>query len=306
MKIEQLKQAVCVYQSGSINKAAQNLFISQPCISSSIKSLENELQQKIFIRSYAGIELTEFGKIFMQFAQKIISNAEQLELAAKELTHGKAPLTFSVSVCYLRFAHFIFHQLLEKYQDTSTNFRYNQASVSEIIMDIYNRTTELGLITIPNIDKEKWLAKLALDDICYEQIYTSVPHAMYSTASTYPCQSDGSIALKDLHSFPLVIISERLPLFDAMNKKMRYILGAKNVIEVNDRSTAHEFIQNKKAYACVVSCEQAYRNIHFFDYATTSPIQSLPFQFEIGWVYRKDSCPASLAKEYMERIQKAL
>ena len=58
MKIEQIRQVLSIYQSGSINKAAQNLFLSQPYISNSLKSLERELQQKIFIRSYNGIQLT--------------------------------------------------------------------------------------------------------------------------------------------------------------------------------------------------------------------------------------------------------
>lgn len=42
MKIEQIRQVLSIYQSGSINKAAQNLFLSQPYISNSLKSLERE------------------------------------------------------------------------------------------------------------------------------------------------------------------------------------------------------------------------------------------------------------------------
>lgn len=306
MKIEQLKQVICIYESGSINKASQNLFISQPCISSSLKALETELQQKIFIRSHTGISLTEFGVVFMQNAQKIVSYADQIERAAKDLSRQMIPLSFSVSVYHLRFAHVVFQNLLKKYQDASTNFRYHQASLSEVITDVHNRTTELGLISIADIDKEKWLAKLALEDLCYAPIYKGVPNAMCATDATYHTQENGALLLKDLRDRPLVIIAERLPLFDAINKKMRHILGAKTVIEVNDRSTAHEFIQNNNAYACVVRFDHAYRSINFFEYATTYPIAELPFSFEIGWIYRKDSCHSPLAQEYIAAIQNLL
>lgn len=89
MKIEQIRQVLSIYQSGSINKAAQNLFLSQPYISNSLKSLERELQQKIFIRSYNGIQLTEFGKIFIQNAQGLLKYADQIEYAAKDFSAHK-------------------------------------------------------------------------------------------------------------------------------------------------------------------------------------------------------------------------
>ena len=47
---------------GSISKAATINFTSQPAISRSIKTLEDELNTKLFVRTKKGIELTEKGK----------------------------------------------------------------------------------------------------------------------------------------------------------------------------------------------------------------------------------------------------
>lgn len=305
MKIEQIRQVLRIYQSGSINKAAQNLFLSQPYISNSLKSLERELQQKIFIRSYNGIQLTEFGKIFIQNAQGLLKYADQIEYAAKDFSSAQIPLSFSVSVSYLLFAQAVFRNLMEQHENAAVNFRYNQTSVSEILMDVYDRSVELGLISIPTIDKSKWLAKMEIDDLVFEPIYSSKPAAMFSVHHGIE-NGKTEISLKELHEFPMTIISEKLPILDMVNKKMRAIMGAKTLIEVNDRTTAHEFIQSKNSYACVVNCTPAYKNVPFFSYAKVLPIKDTPFDFEIGWVYRKDTYHSALAVEFMQQIEALL
>lgn len=305
MKIDQIRQVLSIYQSGSINKAAQNLFLSQPYISNSLKALERELQQKIFIRSYHGMELTEFGKIFVQNAQGLLKYADQIEYAAKDFASAQIPLSFSVSVSYLLFAQAVFRNLMERYENAAVNFRYNQTSVSEILMDVYDRTVELGLISIPTIDQSKWLAKMEMDDLIFEPIYSSKPAAMFSVHHNMKIHKK-EIRLKELHEFPLTIISEKLPILDVVNKKMRAVMGAKTLIEVNDRTTAHEFIQSKNAYACVVNCMPAYERVPFFSYAQVFPIIDAPFEFQIGWVYRKDTYHSSLAIEFMQQIEALL
>lgn len=58
MKISQLQQIVEIVSCGSINKAAQKLYISQSGLCASLNAVEKELGQKILHRSYNGITLT--------------------------------------------------------------------------------------------------------------------------------------------------------------------------------------------------------------------------------------------------------
>ena len=50
-----------VAKSGSLTKAAEELFISQPAVSQAIKQLEQQLGGKLFNRTRKGMELTETG-----------------------------------------------------------------------------------------------------------------------------------------------------------------------------------------------------------------------------------------------------
>ena len=61
MNIKHLSYVVEICRCGSINKAAQNLYISQSSLSGSVKSLEEELHYQLFRRKNSGIELTEEG-----------------------------------------------------------------------------------------------------------------------------------------------------------------------------------------------------------------------------------------------------
>ncbi|MDI6601888.1 MAG: LysR family transcriptional regulator [Thermoanaerobacteraceae bacterium] len=57
---------------GSISTAAKELYLSQPAISMQIKSLEQELNTKLLLRSNRGTIPTEAGKIVYEYAQRIL------------------------------------------------------------------------------------------------------------------------------------------------------------------------------------------------------------------------------------------
>ena len=64
MTLQQLKYVIEVSRSRSISKAAQNLFISQPSLSNSIRELEKEIGIAIFSRTNKGILITQEGSEF--------------------------------------------------------------------------------------------------------------------------------------------------------------------------------------------------------------------------------------------------
>ena len=78
MKIEQIRQVLAINRCGSINKAAEELFLSQPNLSISVKNLEDELGYRIFIRSSHGVRLTHHGKIFVQSASVVMDQFDSL------------------------------------------------------------------------------------------------------------------------------------------------------------------------------------------------------------------------------------
>lgn len=77
---------------GSISKAATMNYTSQPAISRSIKTLEDELNTKLFYRTKKGIELTEKGKELFFYVEQSYNSlviAERSMLEQESLDKGK-------------------------------------------------------------------------------------------------------------------------------------------------------------------------------------------------------------------------
>ena len=72
MNIAQMKYVLEVAVAPSIREASTRLFISQPALSSSIRDLEEELGIIIFDRTNKGITLTDEGREFVTYAQKVL------------------------------------------------------------------------------------------------------------------------------------------------------------------------------------------------------------------------------------------
>ena len=70
MTLQQLFYAVKIAEMKSMNKAAAELFLSQPALSSAIHELEEELKIEIFIRNQRGIIVTTEGENFLKYAKK--------------------------------------------------------------------------------------------------------------------------------------------------------------------------------------------------------------------------------------------
>ncbi len=88
--------------AGNISKAADELFISQPAISQSIKKLEQSLDTALFVRSSRGVQLTEEGELLFSHVKSAFRTLEagehQLRLR-RELGMGHLRIGVSSTLC---------------------------------------------------------------------------------------------------------------------------------------------------------------------------------------------------------------
>ena len=77
MNISHLKYALEVERTGSISRAAEALYMSQPHLSKAIRELEESMGITIFSRTPRGVAPTKQGKDFLSYAQNIITQIEK-------------------------------------------------------------------------------------------------------------------------------------------------------------------------------------------------------------------------------------
>lgn len=79
MTLSQLRYAITVADSRSMNQAAQKLFISQPSLSAAIRELEDEVGIEIFRRTNRGIQVTPDGEEFVGYARQVVEQYALIE-----------------------------------------------------------------------------------------------------------------------------------------------------------------------------------------------------------------------------------
>lgn len=85
--LSRYKIFLCVAQCLSISKASEQLYISQPAVSSCIKKLEENLGVTLFIRKARGVILTENGKILYKSVKQALGTLTDTE---KNLMNAKS------------------------------------------------------------------------------------------------------------------------------------------------------------------------------------------------------------------------
>ncbi len=78
MELKTLQNFLTIAREENMTKAADILHITQPTLSRQIKSLEDELGQKLFIRHSFHIELTEAGILLRKQAEDLLSMANKI------------------------------------------------------------------------------------------------------------------------------------------------------------------------------------------------------------------------------------
>ena len=102
--LELYKVFYVVAKHKHMTKASEELHISQPAISQSIKKLEDQLGGILFLRSNKGMELTEEGKMFYEYvkgALELINNAENEFTSFKDLSKGEVKIGCSTTLTKL-------------------------------------------------------------------------------------------------------------------------------------------------------------------------------------------------------------
>ncbi|WP_432667445.1 LysR substrate-binding domain-containing protein [Wukongibacter baidiensis] len=146
MEFSHLKAFYQVAISGTFSKAAEELFISQPALSRQIAALEKELDLQLFTRQSRQVVLTDAGRRFLVYVEKIINlnNRAKREMAElKNLTTGQLTLGASTTI-----ANYLLPSILSLYQRKNPNIDIylNVGNSCEIEEMVYEGKVDIGLI----------------------------------------------------------------------------------------------------------------------------------------------------------------
>lgn len=145
MNILHLKYAVEIASCGSINKAAEKLYIDQPNLSRCVRELEDSLGVRLFDRSPKGMKLTPDGEKFISYARTILSQVDQMENMFRGGAGQKKYFSISVPrASYISEAFSSFSLGLSK--EDSLEVYYKETNAHRAIKNILEEDYRLGII----------------------------------------------------------------------------------------------------------------------------------------------------------------
>ena len=198
MTLTQLRYAITISETGSFNKAAQILYVSQPSLSNAIHDLEDEFSITIFHRSGRGISLTNEGVEFITYARQVYHQYESL--LDKFGKNGNLKKKFGVSTQHYSFAVNAFVDLIKKYGEDEYDFSLRETETYEVIDDVAKMKSELGIVYL-NSFNEKALEKIfKSNNLKFTELFTANPHIFVSTSN--PLANKKSVKMKDLAPYP--------------------------------------------------------------------------------------------------------
>lgn len=153
ISLKQMRYAVEIAQCGSINQAAQNLYVTQSSLSKAMKELENVLGYAVFQRTPAGTAVTEEGQSFLELAHQVVYKMEVLERRLQNRNERLAAMKISIPrATYITYAFTEFFKEIQNQEQIQINF--SETNSQEAVDNILNHGFQLGIIRYPEFLEE--------------------------------------------------------------------------------------------------------------------------------------------------------
>jgi len=288
-----------ISKTGSISKAAQNLFMTQPSLSTAISKLEEELQIEIFERGSKGIQFTPEGAELLGYARQLL---DQVETIKKRFSGKKNEETvrFSVSTQHYAFAVYAFILFLNSQGDKSFDLHLREGKTKEIIDDVFSQKSSLGVIFLSSSTNRLMRRILNEKGIEFHHLMTVRPHVFVN--KKHPLTAYEKVSLSQLEPYPCLTYEQGLDSFNLAEEVVSPGQLRQRVF-VKDRASTVNIIRHTNAY----NIGTGFLLSGIVDDSMTSiPIDDYNDNMHLGWIKLKNSEMTPEIKSYVEYLHEAL
>lgn len=197
INLELYKTFYYVAKNENISRASNELLISQPAVSKAIKTLEEQLNAKLFIRKRDGVELTEVGQAFykkIKDAMELISSAENDLKVITSMEKGNINIGASKTILHEFLMPYIkeFHK---KYPKIKIRIFTDRTS------DIINKA-KMGIIDVIFTNMPYGLPSN------FESVKMLTLHDCLAYNKTFEYLKEKNLTKKDLSNLPLLLLTK--------------------------------------------------------------------------------------------------
>ncbi|MDU1315537.1 MAG: LysR family transcriptional regulator [Anaerococcus hydrogenalis] len=291
MNLNKIYYAIEVSKTGSISKAAKNLYTSQPAISMAINDLEKELGFKIFQRSQSGTQTTSKGLEYLIKCQDLISKYKEIQRQYCSDNNDISELRISSQ--HFNFAVSAFMKLIEKYKDSPFKFYLKETTSLHAINHVENDYSDLSFIYINKSYREAIFNLFKEKSLTYVSIAKVIPHVFIN--KDHPLANKKLIKISDLYDYPMIIYEQDDT--QILPEEFVNLPNHKQVIYTQDRGTTLGLISNTNSFNVGTGC--LHPSNGFSNIKTVKLENPENLSMDIGYVYKSSKNLSKLCKEYL-------
>ena len=300
MTLQQLLYVLTVSDEGTMNKAAEKLYVSQPTLTSAIRSIEQELHIQIFNRTSHGVTLTNQGREFLTYARQLYQQYELLKNRYEDVSMRRNK--FRVSCQHYSFATKAFVQTVRQFGTSKYDFAISETKTMQVIEDVGNSLSEIGILYLSNYNRhfmekqfEEWNLEFHHLTYCNAYVYLYKEHPLakqesitYDELLSYPNRTFDQGDSPALYTAEEILIENEFP----------------QTIQVNDRATMLNLMRGLNGYTlCSGIISQDLNGNDYVVVPYEANIENPNSRMEIGWISRKHTILSDIGKVYVETME---
>lgn len=248
LKTEHFYYMIEISKAGTINRAADNLYISQPYLSVCLKEMEAYLDVKLFVRNNRGVILTEAGKQFLEYCHEIVSLINKSK-ALKNHTSPEPSLSISSMYSFT---------MLDLFNNFSANDIYKHAKITYeeipngfIFDKVEQGESDIGIVFTTSNELNNFKRQMLERGLNF---YRLVDEPLYAVLNTNHILSNKeSVSFKELQQFDYIVEKTKHPYknISIENNPFPDIFKTSNrqsIVFDNNRSLMYYLTRNNNSY----------------------------------------------------------
>lgn len=299
MRLSQLKFLVELKKYGTISKTAQNLYISQPSLSTAIKELEEELGFDIIERSNKGVAFTKRGDMVLKYSQDIMDAVNSIERMGKLQTRVRKGYLSIASIPYI-FTTIVmdaFMELKDRYPDLTTSLREeNSYNMVELVA---NKEIDLGVVMISNLEELNFQQVFEKYNM---QFYKLFDDQMYFVVGRKnPLFGRKAATMAELLQYPFVtrrnfLNQYNINMLQQYNREIEFI-------QIDDSDGLIKYLINSHGVCVMPTCSFWKTSHKVGEHLHAIQIKDFVWTTKLGWIFPKNEHYSVELEEFVELLE---
>ncbi len=300
MTLLQMSYLLETERCGSINRAAQSLFISQSALSNAIAEVERELGITVFHRSNRGITLTDEGRELLSQITPIVERSRKI---SRYYSERKAENRVHLSIAAQRYPFCVkaFVEFLRMVEEPRAEVRLKEMEMSAVIGEVSAQQSDLGIIFLSDLTEHFILRILQEKHLTFTPLVSLRPHVFMR--KEHPLAGQQTVTMEQLRRYPSVAFTQA---DSNLNYAEEVVVGTAadfdQVVYVSDRATIYSVIAHTN---CVSTGSGVLPEGFGHEQVIAVPLQSQQ-EMRLGYITLQGVPLSDKGQEFVEILRKIM